>query len=67
MNINRIKKSLESCSKSGVNYCDDCPYHNAGRLICLKNKMLEDALNLINEQENQIASLQREVEKKNER
>ena len=61
MNINDIKKGLECCLKPTVDYCVDCPYNN-GALECDIDKMHQDALNLINEQENQIKALQREVE-----
>ena len=64
MNIDEIKKALECCLKPTVSYCVDCPYNNNGALECDIDKMHQDALNLINEQENQIKALQREVEKK---
>ena len=64
MNIDDIKKGLECCLKPTVDYCVDCPYNNNIALECDIDKMHQDALNLINEQENQIKALQREVEKK---
>ena len=67
MNINEIKKGLECCLKPTVDYCVDCPYNNNNALECDIDKMHQDVLNLINEQENQIKALQREVEKKNEK
>ena len=63
MNIDEIKKGLECCYNTN---CDDCPYYVKNKFKCFENKMLKDALNLINEQEKQIAALQREVEKKND-
>ena len=62
MNIKDIKKGLECCLKPTVDYCVDCPYNNNKALECDIDKMHQDALNLINEQENQIAAL----EKKND-
>ena len=61
MNIDDIKKGLECCLKPTVDYCVDCPYNNDGALECNIDQMHQDALNLINEQENQIKALQREV------
>ena len=73
MTIDKIKKALECCINPKLNCCNDCPYNNNGRLSCLESEMLKDALNLINEQENEIKQLRQEVrlkelqEKENER
>ena len=73
MTIDKIKKALECCINPKLNCCNDCPYNNNGRLSCLESEMLKDALNLINEQENEIKRLRQEVrlkelqEKDNER
>ena len=73
MTIDKIKKALECCINPKLNCCSDCPYNNNGRLSCLESEMLKDALNLINEQENEIKRLRQEVrlkelqEKDNER
>ena len=73
MTIDKIKKALECCINPKLNCCNDCPYNNNGRLSCLESEMLKDALNLINEQENEIKQLRQEVrlkelqEKDNER
>ena len=73
MTIYKIKKALECCLNPELNCCNDCPYNNNGRLSCLESEMLKDALNLINEQENEIKRLRQEVrlkelqEKDNER
>ena len=61
MTIDKIKKALECCLNPKLNCCNDCPYNNNGRLSCLESEMLEDALNLINEQENEIKRLRQEV------
>ena len=66
MNIDKIKKGLECCSNTNILYCVNCPYDNSNALDCNSDQMHKDALNLINEQENQITALQREVEKKND-
>ena len=66
MNIDKIKKGLECCLKPTINYCANCPYDNKKLFDCDIDQMHQDALNLINEQENQIAALRREVEKKND-
>ena len=73
MTIDKIKKALECCINPKLNCCNDCPYNNNGKLSCLESEMLKDALNLINEQENEIKRLRQEVrlkelqEKDNER
>ena len=59
--VKEIKKALECCLNPKLNCCNDCPYNNNGRLSCLESEMLEDALNLINEQENEIKRLRQEV------
>lgn len=59
--VKEIKKALECCLKPTVSYCVDCPYNNNGALDCDIDKMLKDALNLINEQENEIKRLRQEV------
>lgn len=64
MNIEDIKKGLECCSNTNILHCVDCPYDNKDCIDCNSDKMHQDALNLINELENQIAALQREVESK---
>ena len=61
MTIDKIKKALECCLNPELNCCNDCPYNNNGRLSCLESEMLKDALNLINEQENEIKRLRQEV------
>ena len=61
MTIDKIKKALECCINPKLNCCNDCPYNNNGRLSCLESEMLKDALNLINEQENEIKRLRQEV------
>ena len=61
MTIDKIKKALECCLNPKLNCCNDCPYNNNGRLSCLESEMLKDALNLINEQENDIKRLRQEV------
>ena len=61
MTIYKIKKALECCLNPELNCCNDCPYNNNGRLSCLESEMLKDALNLINEQENEIKRLRQEV------
>ena len=61
MTIDKIKKALECCLNPKLNCCNDCPYNNNGRLSCLESEMLKDALNLINEQENEIKRLRQEV------
>lgn len=59
--VKEIKKALECCLNPELNCCNDCPYNNNGRLSCLESEMLKDALNLINEQENEIKRLRQEV------
>ena len=61
MTIDKIKKALECCLNPKLNCCNDCPYNINGRLSCLESEMLKDALNLINEQENEIKRLRQEV------
>ena len=59
--VKEIKKALECCLNPKLNCCSDCPYNIKGKFSCLESKMLEDALNLINEQENEIKRLRQEV------
>ncbi len=59
--IEETKKALECCLNPELNCCNDCPYNNNGRLSCLESEMLKDALNLINEYENEIERLRQEV------
>ena len=67
MNINDIKKGLECCLKPTISYCVDCPYNNNGALDCNSEKMLKDALNLINELESENKELRVVVDIANER
>ena len=67
MNIDEIKKGLECCLKPTVSYCVDCPYNNNGALDCDIDKMLKDALNLINELESENKELRVVVDIANER
>lgn len=62
MTTDEIKRGLECCLNPELNCCNDCPYNNNGRLSCLESEMLKDALNLINEQENEIKRLKARVE-----
>lgn len=62
--VKEIKEALECCINPKLNCCNDCPYNNNGRLSCLESEMLKDALNLINEQENEIKRLRQEVQLK---
>lgn len=57
MTTDEIKKGLECCLNPELSCCNDCPYNINGRLSCLKRDILKDALNLINEQENEIKQL----------
>ena len=59
--VKEIKKALECCMNPKLTCCNDCSYNNNGRLSCLESEMLKDALNLINEQENEIKRLRQEV------
>ena len=59
--VKEIKKALECCLNPKLTCCNDCPYNNNGRLSCLESEMLKDALNLINEHENEIERLRQEV------
>ena len=59
--VKEIKKALECCMNPKLTCCNDCPYNNNGRLSCIESEMLKDALNLINEQENEIKRLRQEV------
>lgn len=52
MTRDEIKKALKTCS---VDSCTDCPYDNKGLYCC--GKLKRDALDLITEQENEIAQL----------
>lgn len=52
MTRDEIKKALKTCS---VDSCTDCPYDNKGLYCC--GKLKRDALDLITEQENEIARL----------
>ena len=54
MNIDDVKKGLECCLKPTISYCVDCPYNNNGVLNCDIDQMHQDALNLINELENEL-------------
>ena len=55
MNIDDIKKGLECCSKPSIRCCIDCPYNSdKDWLDCNAEKMHQDALNLINELENEL-------------
>lgn len=57
MNIDNLKKGLECCLKSTISYCIDCPYNSDNDkdwLDCNAEKMHQDALNLINELENEL-------------
>ena len=67
MNINDIKKGLECCLKPTVDYCVDCPYNNNGALDCDIDKMLKDALNLINKLESENKELRVVTDIANER
>ena len=67
MNINRIKKGLECCSNTTLNCCKDCPYYIEGKFNCFENKMLKDALNLINKLENENKELRVVTDIANER
>ena len=53
MNINGIKKGLECCLKPTIKSCVNCPYDNKKLFDCDIDKMHQDALNLINELENE--------------
>ena len=55
MNKDDIKKALECCSNPSINYCKDCPYANNGKFSCRDGEMFKDTLDLITEQENEIA------------
>ena len=58
--VKEIKKALECCLNPKLNCCNDCPYNIKGKFSCLESNMLKDALNLINEQENEIKRLETE-------
>ena len=65
MNIDNLKKGLECCLKPTVSYCVDCPYNNNGALDCDIDKMLKDALNLINELESENERLKTQLAQAN--
>ena len=64
MNIDRIKKGLECCYYKD---CNDCPYYIINKFKCFENKMLKDALNLINELESENKELRVVTDIANER
>lgn len=53
MNKDEIKKALVLCQMSAVSTCRDCPYTEN----CDGTQLYKDALNLITEQEQEIAEL----------
>ena len=68
MNIDALKKTLECCFNPTLNYCVDCPYNNDKQwLDCNLDKMLKDALNLINELESENKELRVVTDIANER
>lgn len=60
MNKEDIKKALECCSNPNAGSCKDCPYNDNDEFHCTYGEMCKDALNLINEQENEIERLKAE-------
>lgn len=62
MTKDEIKKALECCSNTSINFCKDCPYNNNGEFSCCDGEMCKDALNLITEQEQEIDRLKAENE-----
>ena len=65
--VKEIKKGLECCINPELNCCSDCPYNINGKLSCLESNMLKDALNLINEFENENKELRVVTDIANER
>ena len=57
MSKDEIKKALECCSNPNTGSCKDCPYNYNDESHCAYGEMCKDALNLINEQENEIERL----------
>ena len=64
MTNDEIKKALDCCSRPDVsiNNCKDCPYSNKGIFTCTYGQMCKDALKLIEEQEQEISILRRELQ-----
>ena len=62
MNKDEIKKALECCSNPGINYCKDCPYNKNGYFSCCNGVMCKDTVNLITEQENEIAYIKKQYD-----
>ena len=66
MTTDEIKKALECCINPKLTCCNDCPYNINGKISCLESEMLKDALNLINEQENEIKQLKAQQDRLDE-
>lgn len=62
MTLEEIKKALECCSNPSIKYCKDCPYNKNGEFSCCNGVMCKDAVNLITEQENEIAYIKKQYD-----
>ena len=60
MTKEQVMKALECCTNQGECDCQDCPYTNNVACTCYASELLEDALNLITEQEKEIEQLKKE-------